>query len=51
MEDVPIEETKGGDGGDESPDNIKKETLDEDENVTAEVFENTNNLVEDGRET
>ncbi len=30
-------------------DNDKKETLDEDENVTAEVFEQTNNLVEESR--
>ena len=29
----------------------KKETLDEDENVTAEVFEQSNNLVEESRET
>ena len=28
----------------------KKENLDEDENVTAEVFEQTNNLVEESRE-
>ena len=31
-------------------DDDKKETLDEDENVTAEVFEQTNNLVEESRE-
>ena len=29
----------------------KKENLDEDENVTAEVFEHGNNLVEESRET
>ena len=29
----------------------KKETMDEDENVTAEVFEQSNNLVEESRET
>jgi len=28
----------------------KKENLDEDENVTAEVFEQSNNLVEESRE-
>jgi len=44
MEDVKIEEDK-------VEDLDKKETLDEDENVTAEVFEQgNNNLVEESRE-
>ena len=47
MEDDKIEETKVEtlDG-----DKDKAENLDEDENVTAEVFEQSNNLVEESRE-
>lgn len=49
MDDVPLEENKVEDS---SPIDVdKKDNLDEDENVTAEVFDNTNNLVEEGRET
>jgi len=43
MEDVKIEEGK-------CEEHDKKENLDEDENVTAEVFQQANNLVEDSRE-
>lgn len=47
MDVVKIEETKveALDG-----DKDKEENLDEDENVTAEVFEQSNNLVEESRE-
>ena len=44
MEEEKVETVVVDDGED------KKENLDEDENVTAEVFEQTNNLVEESRE-
>ena len=44
MEEEKVETVIMDDGED------KKENLDEDENVTAEVFEQTNNLVEESRE-